>query len=330
MKEIGVRPIIEGGLTIVCEMDPRRAARRRARRAARAGATRSALRLDSRAGAQRAAAGGDALRRSAQRRHSRARRRQRLRRLAVRSHLGHASPARLRVQDVRVSRRDRIEESDDRASLLLDAPVSDRRQRQRNVAAAQLRRAISRTRHVREAFEQSLNVPTVRLSRGDRRGAAWSTRAEKFGFDERVRAHSGAAARRDRGLDARADRGVHAVPEPRHARRAVPVCAKCATAAARRCTSTSSKQKRVADADATYVMHTLLRGVVQRGTASRLKRYGLGYVAGKTGTTNDYRDAWFVGYTPGHGHHASGSASITARRCGSRPARRPSRSGART
>ena len=57
-------------------------------------------------------------------------------------------------------------------------------------------------------------------------------------------------------------------------------------------------QKRVADADPTYILHTLLRGVVQRGTASRLKRYGLGYVAGKTGTTNDYRDAWFVGYTP--------------------------------
>jgi membrane carboxypeptidase/penicillin-binding protein len=55
---------------------------------------------------------------------------------------------------------------------------------------------------------------------------------------------------------------------------------------------------RVADADAAYIMHTLLRGVVQHGTASRLKRYGLGYVAGKTGTTNDYRDAWFVGYTP--------------------------------
>ena len=56
--------------------------------------------------------------------------------------------------------------------------------------------------------------------------------------------------------------------------------------------------KRVVAADAAYVMHSLLRGVVQRGTASRLKRWGLGYVAGKTGHTNDYRDAWFVGYTP--------------------------------
>jgi penicillin-binding protein 1B len=59
-----------------------------------------------------------------------------------------------------------------------------------------------------------------------------------------------------------------------------------------------SKSKRVCDAAPAYVMHSLLRGVVKRGTASRLKRYGLSHVAGKTGTTSDYRDAWFVGYTP--------------------------------
>src|SRR6202007_2345596 len=58
------------------------------------------------------------------------------------------------------------------------------------------------------------------------------------------------------------------------------------------------EQKRVAGADAAFILHSLRRGVVQRGPASRLKRYGLGYVAGKTGTTSDYRDAWFVGYTP--------------------------------
>lgn len=47
-----------------------------------------------------------------------------------------------------------------------------------------------------------------------------------------------------------------------------------------------------------YVVHALMRGVVIRGTAARLNQYGLEYAAGKTGTTSNYRDAWFIGYTP--------------------------------
>lgn len=49
-----------------------------------------------------------------------------------------------------------------------------------------------------------------------------------------------------------------------------------------------------------YQIHDMLRGVVQRGTAAQLKtQFKLaGEIAGKTGTTDDYRDAWFVGYNP--------------------------------
>jgi len=47
-----------------------------------------------------------------------------------------------------------------------------------------------------------------------------------------------------------------------------------------------------------YVLTSLLEGVIRRGTASKAKVIGLpGAVAGKTGTTDGYRDAWFVGYT---------------------------------
>ncbi|HEY6554876.1 MAG TPA: penicillin-binding transpeptidase domain-containing protein, partial [Vicinamibacteria bacterium] len=50
-------------------------------------------------------------------------------------------------------------------------------------------------------------------------------------------------------------------------------------------------------ADTAFILTTLLRGVVQRGTAARarsLKRP----IAGKTGTTNDFTDAWFIGFEP--------------------------------
>lgn len=50
---------------------------------------------------------------------------------------------------------------------------------------------------------------------------------------------------------------------------------------------------------AAYVITSLLKGVVERGTAAKAKGMGLrGIVAGKTGTTDGYRDAWFIGYTP--------------------------------
>ena len=46
-----------------------------------------------------------------------------------------------------------------------------------------------------------------------------------------------------------------------------------------------------------YVVTHMLRGVVERGTGQGAK--GLGRpVAAKTGTTNDYSNAWFIGYTP--------------------------------
>jgi penicillin-binding protein 1B len=49
---------------------------------------------------------------------------------------------------------------------------------------------------------------------------------------------------------------------------------------------------------AAYLVTSLLEGVVRRGTAAKAKILGLpGAIAGKTGTTDGYRDAWFVGYT---------------------------------
>ncbi|MGY8736105.1 MAG: penicillin-binding transpeptidase domain-containing protein, partial [bacterium] len=52
----------------------------------------------------------------------------------------------------------------------------------------------------------------------------------------------------------------------------------------------------VSPADA-YLMSDLLRTVVQEGTGRRLKALGR-TLAGKTGTTNDFTDAWFMGFSP--------------------------------
>ena len=53
---------------------------------------------------------------------------------------------------------------------------------------------------------------------------------------------------------------------------------------------------RVITAQNAYIMRSIMREVVQRGTAVRAKALGRKDIAGKTGTTNDQIDAWFSGY----------------------------------
>ena len=55
----------------------------------------------------------------------------------------------------------------------------------------------------------------------------------------------------------------------------------------------------VASEQAAALAVDVLQGVITRGTARAASKYGIGPPAvGKTGTTDDYRDAWFVGLTP--------------------------------
>lgn len=59
------------------------------------------------------------------------------------------------------------------------------------------------------------------------------------------------------------------------------------------------KSRQATSPESAYVLAHMLEGVVDRGTARALSELKLD-IAGKTGTTNDYSNAWFIGFTPRH------------------------------
>jgi penicillin-binding protein 1B len=295
VKEIGIRSVIEGGLTIVCEMDPdaqRNAERVASHAPAQLEASHAWIRVearteplqvamlsvDPRSGGIRALVGGSDYNVSPFDRTS-----------AMRRQPGSAFKTFAYLAAI-------ASKKATAASLLLDAPVSvavnDKETWQPHNYDDQYRGRVT----VRESFEHSLNVPTVRLSEEIGISRVVDT-AQRFGFEERFAAIPALPL----GVTEVSMRELTAAytPFPNLGIRVEPyLLREVRDRDGKWLYAHELEQKRVADADAIFVLHTLLRGVVQRGTASRLKRYGLGYVAGKTGTTNDYRDAWFVGYTP--------------------------------
>ena len=295
VKRVGIGPIVEGGLTIVCEMDPvaQHAAERVASRALENLESRfswireqsrqeplqaAILSVDPRTGGIRALVGGRDFRESSFDRTTNMRRQPGS---AFKTFAYLAAIASKRVTN---------------ATLLLDAPVtvaiSDKETWTPQNYDERFRGRVT----LRQAFEASLNVPTVRMTQQIGLGRVVSA-AEKFGFTEQLDPVPALPL----GVTEVSMRELTAAytPFPNLGTRVEPFLISALRDRDGGTLFAEKPQlKRVCDADVAYVMHSLLRGVVRRGTASRLKRYGLAYVAGKTGTTNDYRDAWFVGYTP--------------------------------
>ncbi len=293
LREIGAREVAAGGLTIVCEIDPdaQRAAEREARRGAQRLVSRydwirqqarveplqvAIYSIDPRTGGVRALVGGSDMQRSSFDRTTQMHRQP-----------GSAFKPFVYLAAIRSKKATT-------SMLLLDAPVKIELAGQRTWEPQNYDEQFRGRVTLREAFERSLNVPTVRLTERTGMGRVVST-AKAFGFEE-VRdipaLPLGVTEVTMRELTAAytAFPNLGELVEPYLLTRVVDSHGKVLY-------QHESKRKRVVDASSAYVMHTLLRGVVRRGTATRLKKYGLGSVAGKTGTTNDYRDAWFVGYT---------------------------------
>lgn len=60
-----------------------------------------------------------------------------------------------------------------------------------------------------------------------------------------------------------------------------------------------SKGRQALSEETSFLMAQMLADVINAGTGSRARQAGFTFpAAGKTGTTNDYRDAWFIGFTP--------------------------------
>ncbi len=57
--------------------------------------------------------------------------------------------------------------------------------------------------------------------------------------------------------------------------------------------------QRAIDERNAYIMTSMMRDVVRGGTAASAMKLGRGDLGGKTGTTNDFLDAWFAGYNAG-------------------------------
>jgi penicillin-binding protein 1A len=75
-------------------------------------------------------------------------------------------------------------------------------------------------------------------------------------------------------------------------------CAKCRVDKPGEEPDLPDERRQILDPHTAYQMTSIMEGVVQRGTGTRVKELVPGVpVAGKTGTSNDEKDAWFVGYT---------------------------------
>jgi penicillin-binding protein 1B len=150
---------------------------------------------------------------------------------------------------------------------------------------------------VREALAHSYNIPAVRAAMNAGVPNVVKT-ATNIGVESRLQAYPSIALGSFEvtpleiayAYSAFANLGVKAEP--------ISILA-VSTSEGKLLESRHVQMKRVLPASVSFVMNDVLKDVLDYGTAGRAKKYGIErQYAGKTGTTSNYRDAWFIGYSP--------------------------------
>ncbi|MGC1454071.1 MAG: PBP1A family penicillin-binding protein [Nitrospirota bacterium] len=181
------------------------------------------------------------------------------------------------------------------SDMLDDSPLTIKLDRNKNWSPANFSRTYQGRVTLRKALIQSLNVPTIRL-------------LEKVGIDETIR------YARKLGIKSTLNpylslalgssdvtlaelTAVYSVFAD-HGIRMGPISILTITDSTGRVIYLNDAlPTQVIRPEIAYLTTDLLKGVIEQGTGWKARELGRP-AAGKTGTTNDYRDAWFIGYTP--------------------------------
>ena len=181
------------------------------------------------------------------------------------------------------------------ADLLNDSPATYKFDKKKSWTPENFTKTYQGAVTLRKALAQSLNVPTVRLLEkvGIDEAILY---ARKLGIKSQLAPYlSLALGSSDMTLvELTSAYGVFA----NHGVRLEPSAILMITDSTGRVLySNDAVPKQAIKPDTAYLITNLLRGVIERGTAWKARELGRP-AAGKTGTTNDYHDAWFIGYTP--------------------------------
>jgi penicillin-binding protein 1A len=149
---------------------------------------------------------------------------------------------------------------------------------------------------IRRALEHSINIPAVKMARMVGLKNVVET-AHRFGIREQLLAYPSIALgafettlwEMTTAYSTFANEGLQIPPH---------TIARVSDSEGDVLEENRSDAKEVASPQICFQLLWMLKGVMERGTAVRARELGLENIAGKTGTTNEFTDAWFLGFTP--------------------------------